>query len=334
MSKIEVQFSGGDEYPKYLRLLVAGAPGSGKTTLGARMPNPVVANFGSNLTTLGHMGNIPFVNVVDEKTLHGLKLALDRDPAEREQLFGRPIDTLVIDTVDTMQRMLMESRLERENRTETDVSDWGWVAQRLHKICKGLSELDLNIVYLSHLKDVSVNERRTILKPAIGGAFCEGIHEYVNHSMRLHAVAPEPDEIDVPPDFVVDDEGQILFSAMSASVSRWLDVWPTNETEWCHDKTGTLPRFLPVTPDLFSVINGLVHDVSLVTSHTLTVDTNQTTPTEEPSEATEVVTVPDLTEYVCDSCNTTFDEKVWVDLSRMKFKQTLCGNCFKTQDKG
>lgn len=334
MSKVEVKFSGGAEYPTYLRLLVAGAPGSGKTDLGARMPNPVVANFGSNLTTLGLIGSVPFVNVTDEKTLHGLKLALHRNPLEREELFGRPIDTLVIDTVDTMQRMLMESRLERENRTETDVSDWGWVAQRLHKICKGLSELNMNIVYLSHLKDVPINERRTAIKPAIGGAFCEGIHEYVNHSMRLHATAPEPEEFDVPPDFVVDDDGQILFSAMNTKVSRWLDVWPTAESDWVHDKTGKLPRFLPVTPDLFSAIQGLVSDVSLTHSHTLSVDPNQTTPTDEPLEATEVVTVPESTQFVCEKCDTTFTEEVWSDLSNMKFQQTLCGDCFKTLDKG
>lgn len=334
MSKIELNISGSDQYPEYLRLLVAGAPGAGLTQIGVNMPNPIVANFGSNLTTLGLIGNVPFVNVVDEKTLHGLKLALDHDSVEREELFGRPVGTLVVDTVDMMQRMLMESRLERENRTETDVSDWGWVAQRLHKICKGLSELDINIVYLSHLKDVPVNERCTLIKPAIGGAFCEGIHEYVNHSMRLHATAPEPDENDVPPDFVVDDDGQILFSVMNSSVRCWLDVWPTNESDWVHDKTGTLPRFLPVTDDLFSVIHDRVRAVQLTHSHTSSVDPNQTTPTDEPIEATEVVAVQEPTQYVCDSCATFFDEKVWADLSNMKFKQTLCGVCFKTQDKG
>lgn len=342
--QLTVNFSGINEYPLRCRMLVAGAAGVGKTHLGTFLPNPIYANFSAGLTTLARIGNVPYVTVLDEKTLHGLHLALDRSAEEREKLFGRPIDTLVIDTVDGMQRTLMESRLQREGRTETEVSDWGWIAQRLHKIFTKLSELDLHILILTHLKEVPVGDN-TIFKPALGGAFADGVFEYVNHAAVLEAHTSVEGEL-----LSVDAEAPEVQVQAREVVNRTLVTWPTFNYPWVHDKTNTFPPRFDVTPEVFSVISNHVADVNLTASSVVNIDPS--TPPELETAAKEELNEQPVTEdraddspvpapqeevaevtqdtFECADCSAVFDTKAWADLSKMRHGRTLCGKCFKT----
>lgn len=344
MTQLTVNVSGFSEYPRRCRMLVAGPAGSGKTHFGTLMPNPIYANFSAGLTTLAHIGNVPYVTVTDEKTLHGLHLALDRSPEEREKLFGRPIDTLVIDTIDGMQRSLMESRLQRDGRTETDVSDWGWIAQRLHKIFTKLSELDIHILILSHLKEVPVGED-TVFKPALGGAFADGVFEYVNHAALLSAFKEvEAKEVEVVPPQDDNDDGEYML-LVKDTLARRLQTWPSTHYQWIHDKTNTLPPHIDVTPDVFAVISDYVAGVTIDPSSVVTIDPSTPPeletatqeepqveePAESPSDSPEQVTEELKAEtFKCEGCGTGFDTKAWADLSKMRHGRTLCGECFKT----
>jgi len=161
MTEVTINVAGDSEYPEYLRMLVVGQPGVGKTTLASNFPNPLWINAGCGITTLARMGDIPYVNVNNEMDLFAVKQLLDRGPQEREYVLGRPVDTLVVDTVDELQRILMAERLNTERRSETKMEDWGWLNARFHAIFGGLTQLPLNVVFIAHTKDVSVGEDRS-----------------------------------------------------------------------------------------------------------------------------------------------------------------------------
>ena len=335
MTDVTINISGKDEYPEYLRMLIVGQPGVGKTTFASKFPNPIWVNAGCGITTLAKMGDVPYVNVSSEVELFGLKQLLDRDASERENLIGRPVDTLVVDTVDELQRLLLAERLVNEKRSETKLEDWGWLNTRFHAIFGGLTQLPMNVVFIAHTKDVSVGDD-TIFKPALAGQFCEHIHEYVDMSLWMRAstfAMPELGEITIGGATALD-----IGVSVTPTVARWVMSTPTPPAEWVNDKTGTLPPSLEVTDDVFDVIHGLVTGVTLGESSQIVVSESA----EEVSEpevqevATEVeakVLTPAATDEVCTDCGATLDSKTWSDLSKMRFGVVLCGPCFKTKDK-
>ena len=330
MEQFDLHTAGADEYPKRLRMLIVGPPGSGKTHLASTFPNALFACSGGDLTTLSHRGNVPYVNVDTLKDLYLLKQALDRPIEERTELFGREIDTLVIDTVDELQRLLLWEHVRNEGRTDTVAGDWGWIAERFHFIFEGLKQVDIHLVILARTKDVQYGESHAVLQPALGGAFAEAIHKYVDVSSYLQAV-PNFDVAKYVQDLSVSQfgtsTGEIEIKAPEPEVStlRYLRFTSLPYVPWANDKTATLPATLPADDQTFLNIWERFSSVQLQESNSQVVEIpQQTVETPEGAE-------PSAEEYVCDNCTDTFAEKTWKDLSNVKFKKTLCGNCYKKQ---
>lgn len=328
MEQFELHTAGADEYPKRLRMLIVGSPGSGKTHFASTFPNALFACSGGDLTTLSHRGSVPYVNINTLKDLYLLKQALDRPIEERTELFGRKIDTLVIDTVDELQRLLLWERVRNEGRTDTVAGDWGWIAERFHSIFQGLKQVDIHLVILARTKDVQYEESHTVLQPALGGAFSEAIHKYVDVSSYLQA-RPDIDKYvdDLSVSQFGTSTGEIKIKAPEPEVStlRYLRFTSLPYVPWVNDKTGTLPARLLADDQAF--LNIWKHFGSLQLSESSSQVVRIPQPTVETPEGAE----PSAEEYVCDNCTDTFAEKTWKDLSNVKFKKTLCGNCYKKQ---
>jgi hypothetical protein len=333
MSEVKINVAGADEYPEYLRMLIVGQPGVGKTTLASRFPNPLWVNAGSGITTLAKLGDIPYVNVSSEMDLFGLKQLLSRSSGEREELIGRPVDTLVVDTVDELQRLLLVERLKNEKRSETKMEDWGWLNQRFHAIFAGLTQLPLHVVFIAHTKDVSVGDD-TIFKPALAGQFCEHIHEYVDMSLWMRSSTMAAQNVS---DVTINgqDSGEMGLSMLfTPSVERWLLTTPHAEAEWVNDKTGTLPMSVSVNDDIFDVIHGAVTSVTIAPSSSFEVEVPSEDEAPQVEEAVqEVERVTDEGQELCSSCSSVVDAKTWSDLSQMRFGVVLCGDCYKAKDK-
>lgn len=328
MTQFEVKIAGRDEYPSHIRLLLVGQPGVGKTRLAASFPNPIFANSSGGLTTLSQIGKVPYVTVESERDLYELKLALERSAEEREELFGRPVDTLVIDSIDEFQRFVMASRLKQMGRQDTLPEDWGWIATRLNKILAGLCQLELDIVIISRTKDVSMGSDLTVVKPNLGGSFCEGIHRYVHSSLWMRAHTELELEFDAP-------------EATEPGVHRQLLASPHRAAEWCHDKTGQLPITMIaddpdyVVADIRERILG-ARDEVISDSQVFTVDLNDEDAVKEPIEGAEPGTGQlneAETTYVCHNCNSECSEEIWQNLSKTRFGKPLCRDCFKEKDK-
>jgi hypothetical protein len=246
LNGLNVSFSGMEEFPSRLRVLLAGQAGVGKTTFASNFPNPLWVNAACGLTTLARIGGIPFINFSCEMDLFAVKQMIESD---HEKVLGFKIETLVVDSVDEMQRVLLSERLKSENRSETKLEDWGWLSNRMHAIFSGLTQLPVHVVFVCHTKEVTFFDN-TIFKPALAGQFCEHIHEYVDMSLLMHAST------------LVDDDENF-------DVKRWVVSTPQFEAEWVHDKTGTLPpKFEANEESCVNILDGF-SSVDLTPSHSV-----------------------------------------------------------------
>jgi len=334
VSEFLVSFSGNLEYPKYARLLLVGQPGVGKTSVANSFPNPFWVNAAAGMTTLARFGNVPYINYSTESDLFALKEFLDSGNVENS--LGRKVETLVIDSIDELQRLLLVERLKNERRSEVKLDDYGWLNSRMHSIIAGIMQLNLNVVLISHTKEVSVGSD-TLIKPALAGQFCEHIHNYVDMSLMMHArtISDQPVE-----------DVQILGMKTSASISahddlnvdRWIVTTPQAESEWVNDKTGKLPNIIDLANEnFFDVISSALSNDTLAESTSIIVQPSPEVIEDDvvdiiDSESEEISeTKLDESESVeiCSECSSEITQKTWSDLSKMRFGVSMCGNCFK-----
>ena len=345
--QLNVNFAGASDYPETIRMLVAGHPGSGKTRFAATFPNAIWANASCGMATLAQLGK-PYVNINGESDLLALKSALDCDADTRDERFGMHIDTLVVDTVDEFQRLLLLERRRQERRTETTPSDWGWLGQRMHAIFEGLSSLPLNIVFICHLKEVTDDSSKLWIKPGLQGAFTDQISQYVDYAVLLQANFS---------DVIVEDSGVSVSSSDNEFKvtsdthyvdSRWLCTRPTQTYEWLKDYSNTLPPVFELNfVDDFDRIVDLRNNVQLAVSDTKVIeiddldepslkrDTSPKRPRKKPASkaerATEAKPVDQPvagTDVPCTDCSNMIESKNWVDLSKLRFDVPLCKSCF------
>lgn len=335
--QIEVRIAGADEYPSHLRMLVVGPPGCGKTTLGTQFPNALFVTAGGDLTTLARHGSVPYVQIRSLEDLFVVKKLLDLPQEDREAAFGFPVESLVIDTVDNLQRVLLWDHVRNDGRTDTSASDWGWIAERFHRIFSGLRQLDLHLLFLARPKDVHYGDDRAVIQPALGGAFATDIHDYVHVSAYMSA----GDVVDLEAylarlntlSYTETNEISIQ-SDTESKMRRTLRTTPLPHIPWANDKTGTLPKIVESDDNMFFNIWELVSPVSLQESSSLTVEVppQKEIPGPDPVSDKSETVVEDrdaVPVYTCEQCGDEYTEKTWNDLSKLKYGKVLCATCYK-----
>ncbi|RTK93380.1 hypothetical protein EKI60_05945 [Candidatus Saccharibacteria bacterium] len=180
------------------------------------------------------------VEITSEADLKALKVALTGSSEEREARFGFPVDTLVIDSVDELQRLLLTARLEEARRIETTGEDWSWISNRLNRIYTGISSLELNLISVSRLTTVYESP---VSKPNIQGSFGSQIHNYVEYAFMLDCLGINIDLTDVE----VDLDDNSIHLDYNTPPTRTLVTNPIASAPWVHDDTGTLPPFIDLT---------------------------------------------------------------------------------------
>lgn len=217
---MKVRVAGQSEFPYHLRMLVVGDHYVGKTALAQTAPAPLFVVFGNaDKTTLAKEGS-RYVEVTTEGEIMELKESLQSE--DRDSLFGGPIETLVFDTIDELQRVLLVNRLNADRRINTSRDDWGWLGIRMNAIIRGMSSLDLNIIYLSETK---VDEAGTI-RPGLQGMFVDQIHNFVDMSSLLTVEPMEEEESSGP------EIGDADIDDLPMSGDRHLFMSPLQRATW------------------------------------------------------------------------------------------------------
>lgn len=225
MANIKVQRTGAHDYGRYIKALICGNPGAGKTLISSTFPNPLYASAEGGLMSIADR-NIPYVKVETSHDLLAIKHAVDQMPSVREELLGFPVDTIVIDTIDEIQRILIRERLEETKKDSMTLPDWGWLGEQMQAIIRGFRNMDLNVVFTCHMKEVQDNDSgRVWFEPGLQGAIGKQISAYVDLALWLRSQT----------------RTKIVDNTTAVVQERQLITRPDLAHEWVKDRSGKLP---------------------------------------------------------------------------------------------
>jgi len=218
VSERVIKKEGADQFSPYIRALIVGDTGSGKTSYATTFPNPTFITTGKNLTTLAR-NESSYIQIANENDLFNVKVALDKGEFTT--------DTLVIDMVEDLQDILFKQRFAAEKRDPWNVKneDWNWLGAKMNGIFESLSELPVHILYLSRTKDVGgYDGEQLVVKPSVIGSFANQIYNYVDYALFLERRGP------VEPESEFEEK-------------TFLRTRPSVKYPWVNDKTDSLPNF-------------------------------------------------------------------------------------------
>ena len=158
----------------FIKALIMGEPGVGKTRSAGFWPKPIFADTEKGRMSVADL-HVPYVEITSSVDMFALTDELEREckrPASQ-----RRFQTLVIDTVDALQRIVMDERLQSEKKeTFSGWGDWGYLDARMMQFISRLHRLRMNIVVNCHLKGSSSgDDGPQILGPKLKGDFRDQI---------------------------------------------------------------------------------------------------------------------------------------------------------------
>lgn len=297
---------------------------------------------------------IPYVDVRSSDDLLRVKNALDQPAEVRSQLFSFPIDTLVVDTIDEIQRILIRERLEETKKEAMQLQDWGWLGEQMQAIIRGLRNLEMNVVLTVHLKETTDAETgRLFFKPQMQGAIGDQLPAFVDLALLLKSQSAVT---------IVDGEAK-------RTTNRMLQTYPDAQHQWIKDRSGKLPQEIPVdfqtdykriaeavfggiddlqSPAAVEINEPTLVPVSAPTTESVsppppepTVVPSAPVPAPAPAEPVPAPTIPvehapepakpkveEPSALACESCKGAVESQDQADLSRIRFRKILCKPCF------
>jgi len=277
---LKIRRTGAADYGKHVKALITGYPGSGKTLISSTFPNPLFASAEGGLMSIADR-NIPYVDIRSTDELLAIKNSIDQDPETRAEILGFRVDTIVIDTIDEIQKIMIAERLKATRNSAMQLADWGWLGEQMRAMIRGFRNIPIHVVFTCHLDDATDQETgRVYYKPKLQGAIAGDIAGYVDLSLLLQE------------SYV----NETVNGKLTAVKKRVLITDSDPKHEFLKDRSGKLPREFPVNfEDDFSRINELIFaGVTLPEGDSYEVETPNPTLTDEPPVAEEptVVEVP------------------------------------------
>jgi len=154
-----------------LSMMVVGPPGIGKTPFALTSPKPYLLNAEAGVASVAHI-NAPVSTIDSSEKLLEIRTVLALPEEERNDTLGFEVGTVVLDTIDEIQRIVIHERLQYTKKPEMGPGDWGWLADEMNAIVRGFRSLDMNVIFVCHTKDQQEGETGVIYrKPDMAGAF-------------------------------------------------------------------------------------------------------------------------------------------------------------------
>jgi hypothetical protein len=241
--KLLIEFSGKKDLTKYVRILLAGEAGSGKTKYALTSPNPIWAAAYPDSIALAKATNTRYVTISSEQDLLLLHKALKEGLVEA--------DTVVIDRVDEIQRRMFINRMISEKRDFLKNEDWNWMEAKLNQIAKGFCDLELNVIFICQTRDNGgFDGQDFVTKPDIQGGFAQDIYSYVDYALHLER---NLSEVELETIFEEVGSNKTLFKDVSLEIlGPQLRTVPSTRYPWVFDRTETLDAF--TSADSYDII--------------------------------------------------------------------------------
>lgn len=191
---MQVRRTGGDDFPRHLKAMLAGPPKSGKTTFLGSVPNIIVADTepdANNLMSIAHL-NVPYVTVDTMQDLRDLILYLGNDTMRgqlAQHLGMEKIEAFAIDTIDTLQKIMKKERLQENRTTQWTRDDWAWIREEMGAIIRSCTRLPMHVFFCVHTKSKELgrgDDTRAIVLPALQGGIDEEIAGMVGYSLGTY----------------------------------------------------------------------------------------------------------------------------------------------------
>jgi hypothetical protein len=230
---VQIRKTGRGEYGNFIKALVYGVPGSGKTLFGSTASNVLFINLEAGLMTL-HSRGIDYVDARDPEEMHEILMFL-RQP-------NHGYKTVVIDTLDELQKVLIANRLKKERREQMVLQDWGYVGDQMEKILRAYRNLPLNVLFLCHSSTESDADSGVLVeKPALQGAIKDKVAGFVDLATYISASTTKTGE--------------------DVEVVRTLRFQPSARYPQVKDRSGKLPGMYRLNcetdfDDIFKTIYG------------------------------------------------------------------------------
>lgn len=217
-----------DAQHRTIKMLVAGAPGVGKTRTAASWPNVLYADAEGGLLSVRDR-KVRRVEIDSVAKLDELRAALAQEPSVRAKLLGAPVDTVVLDTVDEISKMVQNERKKAEKIETLRMQDWGFVGDTLRSMLRGFRNLDLNVILNVHVKTESDGDTgRVWERPDVQGAVGNEIPAYVDLAVVMVSTS------------TVDPKTGEQVS------ERYFQTFHDSTRQWVKDRSGTLPPRFPI----------------------------------------------------------------------------------------
>lgn len=135
----------------WIKALIMGEHGVGKTPSAACWPKPIIADCERGLMSVANKG-VPYAEIKSpadmDALLEHLRIEGMKPPEKRKY------QTLVIDTVDSYQRVLIQDRLRTERKESlSGWADWGYLDAKMTQLIDRMLNLPMNVVVNMHVKD-------------------------------------------------------------------------------------------------------------------------------------------------------------------------------------
>jgi hypothetical protein len=239
---LKIRRTGSEEYGRYIKALLCGESGSGKTLTASTWPNPFYASAEGGLMSIADR-NIPYAEIRSSPDLLKIKMLME-DSEMRNEYLKFPVETVVIDTIDEIQRILVRERLEETGQETMKLQDWGWLSEQMASIIRGFRNLPMNVVFTCHVKEVTDSDTgKVTFKPGLQGAIADQITGMVDLSLLLKSTTST----------VIENNQPVKV------VHRALQTVPDYHHQWIKDRSGKLPSdFVINFKDDFQRIHDLI----------------------------------------------------------------------------
>jgi hypothetical protein len=153
---ITIKTTGFDEFidpsgGAYIKALVMGGHGVGKTRSASFWPKPIYADCEKGLMSVADRG-VPYAQIKSSADMNALLDHLRMDGMKPQE--KRQYKTLIIDTLDSYQRVLIQERLRAEKKESlSGWGDWGYLDAKMSQLIERAMNLPINIVVNLHVKD-------------------------------------------------------------------------------------------------------------------------------------------------------------------------------------
>jgi len=214
-----------------IKALIMGAPGSGKTRSSSYWPKPLLADCEDGRMSVAdrHIPYAAITSTADMKALLDMAEAEGKKPKDQ-----RRFETLVVDTLDAYQRIVIQDYLRRAKKASmSGWQDWGHLEAEMNELIGRLNGLPMNVVINLHVKDTKV------------GGDDDGDGGYLVKSPKLKGDLK--DQIAAEFDLVGYMETGWEAIDGKRTLARYVQWEPTPDKPILKDRSGRLPKRTSVT---------------------------------------------------------------------------------------